>query len=113
MTRGMLLAAAAAISLGLSANNATAHSALGEAKKPLAHRETHSAAHEQRVAHHRTIAHRFVRGTPAYGAPFYVAPPGVAVYHGPGYTYVPRKGIVDEACNLPTSACPNELRDIQ
>ena len=31
----------------------------------------------------------------------------------PGYIYLPKKGIVDEACNLPTSACPNEMRDVQ
>src|ERR1700733_7529928 len=29
------------------------------------------------------------------------------VYFGPQYTFVPGRGIVDEACNLPTSACPN------
>jgi hypothetical protein len=27
--------------------------------------------------------------------------------------HAPGKGIVDETCNLPTSACPNEQRDIQ
>jgi hypothetical protein len=37
--------------------------------------------------------------------------PGRWVYFGPSYTYVPGKGIVDEACNLPTSACPNSQRD--
>jgi len=31
----------------------------------------------------------------------------------PGYVYVPGRGILDESCNLPTSACPNSERDIQ
>jgi hypothetical protein len=29
----------------------------------------------------------------------------------PGHTFVPGKGILDAPCNLPTSACPNEMRD--
>jgi len=37
--------------------------------------------------------------------------PGRWVYFGPSYTFVPGRGIVDEACNLPTSACPNTQRD--
>lgn len=36
---------------------------------------------------------------------------GTWVYFGPQYTYVRGRGIVDEACNLPTSACPNTRRD--
>jgi hypothetical protein len=36
--------------------------------------------------------------------------PGRWVYFGPSYTFVPGKGIIDEACNLPTSACPNSQR---
>lgn len=36
--------------------------------------------------------------------------PGRWVYFGPSYTFVPGRGIVDEACNLPTSACPNSQR---
>lgn len=114
MTRSILLATAAAIAVGLSANYAMAHP-VGDAKKPAAHRQTPSAAHERnRIVHHRATAPRLVRGTAAYRAPpFYAAPPGAPVYRRPGNAYVPGKGIVDEACNLPTSACPNELRDIQ
>jgi hypothetical protein len=47
------------------------------------------------------------RSLPRYG---YDAPVGIAM---PGYIYVPGRGILDEACNLPTSACPNSERDIQ
>jgi hypothetical protein len=49
-------------------------------------------------------------------------PPGAAgwvylrasgwVFFGPGYTFLPHKGIINEACNLPTSACPNSERDV-
>jgi len=41
------------------------------------------------------------------------APASGWVYFGPQYTYVPGRGVVDEACNLPTSACPNSQRDGQ
>jgi hypothetical protein len=29
-----------------------------------------------------------------------------------GFNLVPQKGVIDEACNLPTSACPNDKRDV-
>jgi hypothetical protein len=32
---------------------------------------------------------------------------------GPGYTFMPGVGILGESCDLPTSACTNEYRDIQ
>jgi hypothetical protein len=32
---------------------------------------------------------------------------------GPGYTFVPGVGILGESCDLPTSACTNEYRDVQ
>jgi hypothetical protein len=38
-------------------------------------------------------------------------PPNAIV--GPGYTFVPGVGILGESCDLPTSACPNEYRDVQ
>jgi hypothetical protein len=31
----------------------------------------------------------------------------------PGYTFVPGVGILGESCDLPTSACTNEYRDVQ
>jgi hypothetical protein len=31
----------------------------------------------------------------------------------PGYVFVPGKGILNESCDLPTSACSNEYRDIE
>lgn len=32
---------------------------------------------------------------------------------GPGYIFVPGVGILGESCDLPTSACTNEYRDVQ
>ena len=32
---------------------------------------------------------------------------------GPGYTFVPGVGILGESCDLPTSACTNEYRDVR
>jgi len=114
MTRNVLLAATIAL-LGLSPNLAAAHSTVGDPEKPWVHSKTHSTAHDRnRLMRHQDAAHRSSRRAVIYGAPaFYATPPGVPVYRWPGYTYVPRKGIVDEACNLPTSACPNEMRDIR
>jgi hypothetical protein len=37
-------------------------------------------------------------------------PPNAIV--GPGYTFVPGVGILGESCDLPTSACTNEYRDV-
>ncbi len=66
-------------------------------------------------SHWRYARPGIVHRAPAYatyGGPAYYGPPAYA-YRGPGYIYAPRRGIVDEACNLPTSACPNEMRDVQ
>jgi hypothetical protein len=47
---------------------------------------------------------------PEYGFLRHVPPNAVT---GPGYVFVPGKGILGESCDLPTSACSNEYRDIQ
>ena len=108
MMRHMLMATATAIALGLSANHAIAHSATDAGKRPHAHRVAHSAS-----PHGSREAHRL--GAPGTLALRQFMPPRPPSWSArwPGYTYVPGKGIVDEACNLPTSACPNEMRDIR
>jgi hypothetical protein len=65
------------------------------------------------AAHHPASAVRhwrhFARSTPpVYG---YVSAPHA--FYGPGYVFVPGRGILDEACDLPTSTCPNTDRDTQ
>jgi hypothetical protein len=57
-------------------------------------------------------AHQASAGTVDKGRAAYRAVGRISIFGRPGYLYVPRKGIVDEACNLPTSACPNEMRDV-
>jgi hypothetical protein len=42
----------------------------------------------------------------------YVPGAGDRLIYGPGYVFVPGHGILDEACNLPTSTCTNEYRDV-
>jgi hypothetical protein len=50
---------------------------------------------------------RFAGSATGHG---YVPPNAIRM---PGYVFVPGVGILDEACNLPTSACPNSERDAQ
>jgi hypothetical protein len=77
-------------------------------------RHVRSAAHSAPQHHHQLAAHHtFTQGLNNDAAAYYSARPKVSVSRGPGYVYVPRLGIIDEACNLPTSACPNELRNVQ
>jgi hypothetical protein len=61
--------------------------------------------------HARTAAHSVLQRRRRPVA--HPVPPQVSVFRAQGYVYVPGKGIVGEACNLPTSACPNEMRDVQ
>jgi hypothetical protein len=46
---------------------------------------------------------------PEYGFLRHVPPNAVG---GAGYTFVPGVGILGESCDLPTSACTNEYRDV-
>jgi hypothetical protein len=47
---------------------------------------------------------------PEYGFLAHVPPNAIRM---PGYTFVPGVGILGESCDLPTSACSNEYRDVQ
>jgi hypothetical protein len=38
--------------------------------------------------------------------------PSNAATRAYGRTFLPQKGSVDAACNLPSSRCPNQLRDV-
>jgi hypothetical protein len=76
-----------------------------------------SSAHSLNQHHLHLARHEFVPsfGHSAYSAVGLIAPDyrGPAYIQMPGYIYVPGKGILDEACNLPTSTCSNEKRDVQ
>ncbi len=85
--------------------------ALGAPGAAAASRDRHHMA-TQRV-HHAYAAHRWhhvARGyPPLYGDAG--IPPGAIV--GPGYVFVPGRGILGEDCDMPTSTCTNEYRDVQ
>ena len=70
----------------------------------------HAVVHHVRRAHaaHRWhhVAHRFA---PAYGN----YNTRTKAFIGPGYVFIPGLGILDEDCDMPTSTCPNDVRDIQ
>jgi len=70
-------------------------------------------------ANHAYASHRhgpwFARGAtlpygPEYGFLRHVPPNAIV---GPGYTFVPGVGILGASCDLPTSACTNEYRDVK
>jgi hypothetical protein len=76
--------------------------------------------HVRPVPHHRHLYAMYRRPfttqpaslpyAPEYG--FLKRVPANAI-GGPGYTFVPGVGILGESCDLPTSACTNEYRDVQ
>jgi hypothetical protein len=99
--------ALAAIILSLGALSAAAASSdqrrLG---KPLPHRHHLYAMYRgPSFAPPATLPYApeygFLRHVPAYAV------------GGPGYIFVPGVGILGESCDLPTSACTNEYRDVQ
>ena len=72
----------------------------------VAHRFHHLYAYVGSGIAHPAILPR----TPEYGFLPYVPPNAI---RAPGYTFVPGVGILRESCDLPTSACTNEYRDVQ
>jgi hypothetical protein len=69
---------------------------------------------------HAPGAHSHARSQPRYHTARHVARPAgyaapvpSAAYLGPGYVFVPGRGILGEDCDMPTSTCSNELRDVQ
>src|SRR5262249_25934247 len=73
--------------------------------KPLPHRH-----HFYAVYRGPFLAPTALPRAPEYG--FLRQVPANAI-GGPGYTFVPGVGILGESCDLPTSACTNEYRDVQ
>jgi hypothetical protein len=81
-----------------------------------------------RHARHAYVSHSYARPYASYRhGPWYARgatlpygpeygflrklPPNAII--GPGYTFVPGVGILGESCDLPTSACTNEYRDVR
>jgi hypothetical protein len=82
----------------------------------------HLAVGKHRVHSARIGGYRDYAGTAAYRDPRFTRRveserdypyiPANAI-RMPGYIFVPGVGILGESCDLPTSACSNEYRDIQ
>ncbi len=106
------LAPALALASGLVSSEALAdHITRHERDRAIAHR-----AHGPRVAwpHHRRVGHVHDAPPPGWGAPGRQEPlPWTPGYTGRGFVFVPGRGIPGEDCNMPTSTCPNEMRDVQ
>lgn len=66
------------------------------AASALAHTRPMSPHHRYKRAHHQAPDRIVVPADPAPWGPH----------------YIPGPGIIDDACNLPTNRCPNEMRDI-
>jgi hypothetical protein len=98
---GFLLAA---IALSLSVQSAAAASGKYQ-------RATHHTHHLYATYHRPYFAHpQPLPYGPEYGFLRHVPANAIRM---PGYTFVPGVGILGEACNLPTSACTNEYRDVK
>jgi hypothetical protein len=102
---GFLLAA---ISISLGAQSAAAASDKYKAAVPIVHRAHHNPYASYRAP--RLVRPEALPYGPEYG--FLRSVPLNAIKM-PGYTFVPGAGILGESCDLPTSACTNEYRDVQ
>jgi hypothetical protein len=115
MLRNLLFAAAVAVIVApvVMTTDAVAGSSTSTETTEIGKRHARSAAHTAPQHRHQHAAYRTLTPRLSNDAAAYDSRPKVPAFRGPGYVYVPGKGIVDEACNLPTSACPNEMREIQ
>lgn len=100
-----LATAALAISLG-----SPAATAANSDKYTKPHR-----VHRERALH---MTHRWPEGRQAEALPYgpkygFLSHVPANAIRMPGYTFVPGVGILGASCDLPTSACPNQYRDIQ
>jgi hypothetical protein len=86
---------------------AAASSYKGKHAATVVHRSYHgyAAYRGPRAAHGETLPYG-----PEYGFLRQVPPNAIRM---PGYTFVPGVGILGESCDLPTSACPNQYRDVK
>jgi len=96
----ILIVASFAVSLGAQNTIAAA------TKHPTAHARNVYAAHRSHVSHRLARA----SSAPVYG---YAGGPTQRPILEPGYVFVPGRGILGESCNMPTSTCTNEYRDVQ
>lgn len=100
----MLAASVAVAALGAFG---TASAATTERDRGRHHVDAAHRAHSTYSRHHRHFGRR--DSPPFYGHAG--LPPGALVE--PGYVFVPGYGILGEDCNMPTSTCTNEYRDVR
>jgi hypothetical protein len=112
-TRSRILAGCtiAALAVAVTTQSAAAASTV---KAHKVHRVYHAYAANHGYLVNRAYpaygGYRFdPRNPEAYG---YVTPPPHSIV-GPNYVFVPGAGILGESCDLPTSTCSNEYRDVQ
>ena len=94
---------AAALLLGCLTTSAVAGTATHDGRDRNAARAHRHTAFQMRHDAGHAVAHR----------PGYAARVGAPSEFGSGYVFVPGRGILGEDCDMPTSTCPNELRDTQ
>lgn len=91
---------------------------LGSPAAIAANGDKHAKLHRVHRGHAPYAAHRWREGTQAEALPYrpeygFLSHIPANAIRMPGYTFVPGVGILGASCDLPTSACPNEYRDIQ
>jgi hypothetical protein len=94
------IAAAVTLAVGFTSTEAPAY-------PPSRHRLQHPAWQTGKWHHGHLFRHPGPAGV--YASPRF----GRFGYAAPGYVFVPGRGILGEDCNMPTSTCPNEMRDVQ
>ena len=109
----------AAFAVPLTVTGAAAASAQADRLFAVAKHHPHSAGAAGYRAPARYYAHaggaayrdsRFMHNAGSGREYPYIPPNAIRM---PGYVFVPGVGILGESCDLPTSSCSNEYRDIQ
>jgi hypothetical protein len=108
--RKVLLATAPAVTmaLGFMTIHATAALSTSDGKHRIATESARFATHRAHMTR-RELVRGLDKVRPVHGA----VPQIVNTHSGPGYVHTRGRGTADEACNLPTSGCPDWQRDVQ
>ena len=107
--RATLAVGLATVALAISLGSPAATAANGD-KYAKPHR-----VHRERTLHatHRWLGARQAEALP-YGPEYgFLSHIPANAIRMPGYVFVPGVGILGASCDLPTSACSNQYRDIQ
>ena len=106
------IASALVLTLGLVSTGALADQPSRQGRDHTTGERTAAHARVSARHHHHLVGHDLASPAGPHAGP--VRPEtGWPGYAGPGYVFVPGEGILGEDCNMPTSTCPNEVRDVQ